>query len=181
MPLYVLNVASVRTFNMGACQNTDFIFVYGTLRASERHPLAQLLARNARFMGEASYQGRLYRVKDYPGAVPSDDPTENVQGDVFFLTNKKKLLPQLDRYEACSPNFPKPTEFIRTIQKVCFRDGRTVSAWIYLYNYSTAGLAMIESGNYAAGLLTKKVNRHQPFKPRRSLYQPHRKKRPRTQ
>lgn len=148
---------------MKAPKNTDLIFVYGTLISYAQNPIAKVLANNAIFMGKAFYPGRLFRVKDYPGAVPSDVPKDKVHGEIFLLSNKKKLLPILDRYEAFGPNFPKPTEFIRKIQKVYFRDGRAVSVWIYIYNFSTQGLELIESGNYLSGLCHNTVNRPIPF------------------
>ncbi|MGR8978954.1 MAG: gamma-glutamylcyclotransferase family protein [Gammaproteobacteria bacterium] len=165
-----------KLFQMGALNNTDFIFVYGTLRSLGKNPMSRVLAGNARFMGEAFFPGRLYRVKHYPGAVPSDDPEEIVQGEVFFLPNKRKLLSILDRYEACSPNFPKPTEFVRTIQAVYLENGRCVSAWIYIYNHSTAGLELIASGNFLTDSGNNGTNRPRPFYRNRNALLPFLKK-----
>ena len=53
---------------------SDHLFVYGTLMRGFDHPMARLLSRSADFIGEARCQGRLYRIKHYPGLVLSGDP-----------------------------------------------------------------------------------------------------------
>jgi gamma-glutamylcyclotransferase (GGCT)/AIG2-like uncharacterized protein YtfP len=148
---------------MGLPKNCGFIFVYGTLLSLGQNPISHVLAKRVRFIGSAHFPGRLYRVDNYPGALISDDSKDKVQGEVYLLRNTKKLLTILDRYEECSPSFPKPTEFIRTIQKVYFEDGRAVSAWIYIFNRTTEGLELIESGNYKTSLVNNDAKRFMSF------------------
>jgi len=47
----------------------DTIFVYGTLRRDANSEMHQLLTKYAEFVSDATYQGKLYKVDDYPGAV----------------------------------------------------------------------------------------------------------------
>jgi len=126
----------------------EFLFVYGTLRRATRSEMYHVLARHAELVGEATYQGKLYNVDYYPGVVPSDDPADAVQGEVYRLRNARVVLSRLDQYEECGHGFPEPTEFVREIQKVHVRGGETVPAWIYLYNRTTANLELVQSGDF---------------------------------
>src|ERR1700691_4077663 len=80
---------------------SDRLFVYGTLMRGFDHPMAKLLSRSADFIGEASCHGRLYRVKQYPGLVLSDDASDAVCGEVYRLRQPIELLREFDMYEAC--------------------------------------------------------------------------------
>ncbi|TAN64623.1 MAG: gamma-glutamylcyclotransferase [Methylobacter sp.] len=127
----------------------DTIFVYGTLRRDANSDMHQLLAKYAEFVDDATYQGKLYKVDYYPGAVPSDNPNDVVvQGEVYLLHQAEVALPLLDQYEEFGPEFPDPNEFIRKKQSVLLKNGRTVTAWVYIYNHPTEGLELIESANF---------------------------------
>lgn len=106
--------------------------------------MSQLLAMNAVFVDYAVFQGRLYQVGYYPGAVPSDDPGHRVLGEVYRLADTESLLPCLDSYEGFGPEFPEPNEYLRQQREVRLNHGELVSAWIYLYNRPTASLEPVE-------------------------------------
>ncbi len=130
--------------------NSDRLFVYGTLMRSFDHPMAQLLSRSADFIGEARCQGRLYRVKHYPGLVLSDDADDVVFGELYRLRQPAELLREFDMYEACGEGFAQPTEYVRRMLPVT-SDGRTAGeAWTYLYNWPVAHLPRIASGRFMA-------------------------------
>lgn len=126
----------------------DFLFVYGTLRRACAHPMHAVLAADSRYMGIAHYQGKLYRVSHYPGVVPSDNPAQQVVGEVYQLLKPAQTLAELDRYEECSADFPAPREYRRELQLVTLENGASVSAWVYLYNRQLTGLKPIVSGDY---------------------------------
>ncbi len=126
----------------------EYIFVYGTLRRDTNSEMHHLLAKYAEFVSDATYRGKLYQIDYYPGAVPSDDPNDVVQGEVYLLDQADVVLPLLDLYEACGPAFPEPNEYSRQKQSVLLKDGRTVTTWIYLYNHPTEGLESIKLGNF---------------------------------
>ena len=126
----------------------EFLFVYGTLRHNGNNNLRQLLTSYADFIDDACYQGKLYLIDDYPGAVASNNPTDKVQGEVYFLHNPPFVLSQLDDYEECSFEFTQPTEYIREIKPVQLANGKTIPAWIYTYNFSTENLKLIASGDF---------------------------------
>jgi gamma-glutamylcyclotransferase (GGCT)/AIG2-like uncharacterized protein YtfP len=127
---------------------SDRLFVYGTLMRGFDHPMAKLLSKSADFIGEARCQGRLYRVKHYPGLVESDDPSEIVFGEVYRLRARDALLREFDMYEACGEGFPEPTQYLRRTLPVTLADGTESEAWTYIYNWPVEALARIESGRF---------------------------------
>jgi gamma-glutamylcyclotransferase (GGCT)/AIG2-like uncharacterized protein YtfP len=127
---------------------SDLLFVYGTLMRGFDHPMAQLLSRNADFIGEARCGGRLYLVKHYPGLVLSDAPDEIVFGELYRLSRPAELLREFDMYEACGEGFAAPTEYVRQVLPVMSGDGATAEAWTYVYNWPVAHLPRITSGRF---------------------------------
>jgi gamma-glutamylcyclotransferase (GGCT)/AIG2-like uncharacterized protein YtfP len=123
--------------------NPDYIFVYGTLRRDANSEMHQLLAKHSEFVDDATYQGRLYKIDCYPGAVPSDNPNDMVQGEVYLLRQADVVLPLLDQYEEFGPEFPEPNEYSRQQHPVLLKSGRLVTAWVYAYNLPTEGLEQI--------------------------------------
>jgi gamma-glutamylcyclotransferase (GGCT)/AIG2-like uncharacterized protein YtfP len=127
---------------------SNLLFVYGTLMRGFDHPMAQLLSRNADFVGEARCGGRLYLIKHYPGLVLSDAPDEMVFGELYRLPRPDELLREFDMYEACGEGFVAPTEYIRQMLPVMSGDGAAVEAWTYVYNWPVAHLPRIASGRF---------------------------------
>ncbi len=100
-------------------------------------------------MGEASFRGRLYNLGGYPGAVPSDESSDIVKGELHHLHESGRVFRDLDQYEGCGPAQPPPTDFRR--QRVVVdlvSSSKKVTAWIYLYNHPTGRLRVIPSGDY---------------------------------
>jgi gamma-glutamylcyclotransferase (GGCT)/AIG2-like uncharacterized protein YtfP len=128
--------------------NLTNVFVYGTLRQNSQSEMSRILTQQADFMGYASYQGRLYQIGYYPGAVPSHNPAHKVWGELYRLHNPATALAQLDSYEECGFGFTEPTEYTRRIQKVRLCDGEVIPAWVYVYNRPIDNLALIASGDF---------------------------------
>ena len=126
----------------------EFLFVYGTLRRDIRHEMYRLLARNADFVGDATFQGRLYLVDDFPGAVSSPSSEDCVRGEVYRLEEPQQVLSKLDDYEEFDPQSPEAGLYRRVKAMVLLDDDTPVDAWIYLYNRPTAGLLAIPSGDF---------------------------------
>ncbi len=125
----------------------DHLFVYGTLRRDAQHPMADCLQQQAQWIGPASYQGKLYKIADYPAVVASSNPVDKVYGEVYQLFSTD-LWSRLDDYEECSPSSAEPTEYRRLLQTVYLANGGEISAWIYLYNRDISGFEVIESGDF---------------------------------
>ncbi|MDP2100566.1 MAG: gamma-glutamylcyclotransferase family protein [Methylobacter sp.] len=128
--------------------NPRYLFVYGTLKRDANNGLHPLLLKHAEFIGNASYQGKLYTIDTYPGAIPSDDPNDAVQGEVYLLHQADSVLPILDRYEEFGPAFPEPNEYIRLKQSVLLKNGCAITAWVYVYNHPIAGLERIKPADF---------------------------------
>jgi gamma-glutamylcyclotransferase (GGCT)/AIG2-like uncharacterized protein YtfP len=128
----------------------DLLFVYGTLRRDTDSGIYQLLASYADFVTEGTCQGRLYKIDYYPGVVPSNNPEERVIGEVYRLRNSQVVLPKLDQYEECGPEFPEPTEYVRRHQEIELSDGTKSRAWVYLYNHPVDKLEWVPSGDFLA-------------------------------
>jgi gamma-glutamylcyclotransferase (GGCT)/AIG2-like uncharacterized protein YtfP len=117
----------------------DHLFVYGTLRRGSNNEVARLLQGQARFVGNARMQGRLWGLGRYPGAVPAANRDEWVRGEVYQMDDPTGLLAVLDEYEGF--------DFERGISSVQLDEGRTIECWVYLYAGKTPG-RLIESGDW---------------------------------
>jgi gamma-glutamylcyclotransferase (GGCT)/AIG2-like uncharacterized protein YtfP len=127
---------------------SEYLFVYGTLASNSEHEMHRHLASNAEYAGEGSFNGQLYRIGPYPGAVPSSNPEDKVFGELYRLDNAEELFVHLDDYEGCGPDDPQPTEFVRRMEAVYLKDGTRSQAWIYLFNRTVADLPRIVSGRF---------------------------------
>lgn len=112
----------------------QYLFVYGLLRSDVGGPLQATLAEAASFVGRASWRGRLYRVAEFPGAVPCEADE--------FVAGAEALLAELDAYEEV------PDDYLRVQSTVKCAD-REFKAWVYVWNRSTDALERIESGDFA--------------------------------
>jgi gamma-glutamylcyclotransferase (GGCT)/AIG2-like uncharacterized protein YtfP len=133
-----------------------YLFVYGTLRHDHRHEVFPWLAKHGRLIGKARFQGRLFIVNHYPGAVESDAPDAWVRGEVYALPNHDDIWQRLDDYEECGPQCSQPTLYRRERKNVILDDGTAVDAWVYLYNRPTDALPEIQSGDFLSYLNTRR-------------------------
>ncbi|WP_319529750.1 gamma-glutamylcyclotransferase family protein [uncultured Cohaesibacter sp.] len=124
------------------------LFVYGTLRRETGSQMHDYLAANSTHLGEALFQGQLYRIEHFPGVVPSSDPSHQVVGDVFRLNDPTEMLDRLDAYEQIGNGFSEPYEFERCEAVVALRNGTRLPVWIYLYRWDVEGTEQILSGDF---------------------------------
>lgn len=125
----------------------NHLFVYGTLRKGFPHPLASRLSQEADHVGTAVWQGRLYDLGPYPGAVPSHKPHHRVVGDLFLLPNPSQALGWLDRYEGCSKDCSHPHQYARQVVRVQIEDA-TVQTWTYIYLGDLQHAELLSHGDY---------------------------------
>ncbi len=130
----------------------EYLFVYGSLQRKARHPAHKVLSRHADFICNAEFEGTLYMVRDYPGAVKSSDKSGTVKGELFRLHAPRQIFPKLDRYEGYDPDNPEQSLYVRKQCNVRCTSGPRDSeeAWIYLFNRPTNELERISSGDYLA-------------------------------
>lgn len=131
--------------------DSAYLFVYGTLRPGVGHEMNTVLERYGEPVGRGKIPGILYDVGRYPGAVKTTATRAFVRGDVYLLRDADRALKVLDRYEGWDDKKPRSGEFRRSRAVVDLGGGKTVKAWIYLYNRPTSGLPRIRSGDYLAG------------------------------
>lgn len=126
----------------------EYLFVYGTLRSSAFTGTSAMLSRHARLVGPAYLRARMYKVSGYPGAVLSDDESDQVRGEIFEVLNPGALFHALDEYEECSDSYPEPREYVRECVTVRTASESCVIVWTYLYNHPDEGLERVASGDY---------------------------------
>jgi gamma-glutamylcyclotransferase (GGCT)/AIG2-like uncharacterized protein YtfP len=115
------------------------VFVYGSLREGMSHPLRNLFVRHGTLLGTGTFQGKLYDLGRYPGAVTSKSKKDRIVGEVFLVKEPAHVLELLDKYEG--------RRFKRELAKVTVEDD-PLTCWIYLYTKSPAGRRLIPSGDY---------------------------------
>lgn len=130
---------------------TTNLFVYGTLMPGALGELGALerarLADEARLLGAAQMQGRLYDFGDYPGVIESADSSSVVHGEVLSLLDPAATWPWLDAYEGIAPRDPDP-EYARRICPISLVDGVSTTAWVYLYRWPTRRGRLVTSGRW---------------------------------
>jgi gamma-glutamylcyclotransferase (GGCT)/AIG2-like uncharacterized protein YtfP len=122
-------------------KNDGYLFVYGTLRSEMNDPLHRLLETHAAFVGTGSFQGKLYDIGRYPGAIRSRSNTDLVIGEIYQLSEPRRALEILDEYEG--------RRFRRKQVTIVQEDGKNIACWIYLYARSITRRSLIRSGDYA--------------------------------
>jgi gamma-glutamylcyclotransferase (GGCT)/AIG2-like uncharacterized protein YtfP len=128
---------------------SDYLFVYGTLLPPFVPAALREVAARLRPAGPAWLPGRLYDLGAYPGAVAHDEGGR-VRGEVFVLPDETALLARLDAYEGFDPADPVGSLFVRVRHEPSLEDGRTVTAWVYVYNCDPGNAPRILCGDYAA-------------------------------
>jgi gamma-glutamylcyclotransferase (GGCT)/AIG2-like uncharacterized protein YtfP len=122
------------------------LFVYGTLRRG--FPLHKHLhGGTAQFLGRGKMRGRLYDLGDFPGALPS--PTNEIEGELYELTDAARQLKQLDEIEEFFPEQPGQSLFLRRLAEVELETGQKVRAWVYFLAKKPANARLVPSGDYA--------------------------------
>ncbi len=126
----------------------DLIFVYGTLLSGTGSRMSRWLASQADFVDQGQFQGRLFRIGNYPGVVSSKRPVDRVRGEIYRVRNPAHSLAQLDAYENYDPARPSQSEYLRVLRPVRLRRGGTLDCWVYVYNRRRSRLPRIASGNF---------------------------------
>lgn len=130
----------------------QILFIYGTLRRDLMHDLADVLVRDASFLGKGRVRGRLFSLGSYPGMVPSESYSDVIRGELYEVPAEKweKVIELLDAYEGCGPDDPRPHEYRRQLVEATTNSGRKLRAWAYVLNRPVTGLEEIPSGDYLA-------------------------------
>lgn len=125
-------------------ENT-YLFVYGTLMQGFTNPFAKKIRQNGTWQGKASFEGELYDLGEYPGAVYRPQSLHKVYGEVWKLREFPKVIVALDRYEGI--HVPNP-EYVRMQLPVQFDSGAVHLCQTYLFCQSTELFTFIPHGDY---------------------------------
>lgn len=127
---------------------SETLFVYGTLRRG--FPLHQHVQNAAlEFLGEGSIQGRLYDLGEFPGAVATSSPDEEIRGELFRLRDPARQLAALDQVEEYDAARPESSLFLRERVDVRASIGAVVKAWAYFLRDKPSNARWIEGGDYS--------------------------------
>lgn len=124
------------------------LFVYGSLMSSAGYPMGERLRREAQLLGEATIEGRLYRISWYPGLVAGHHASERVHGEVYALESPVRSLAWLDEYEGAVAGDPDAGDYERVERPVRLATGEETTAWVYLYRKDVTGLSRVASGRW---------------------------------
>jgi gamma-glutamylcyclotransferase (GGCT)/AIG2-like uncharacterized protein YtfP len=124
------------------------LFVYGSLMSTVGHPVGARLRGEARMIGPATIQGRLYRVSWYPGAVEAGELEQRVHGEVYALGGPDRTLAWLDTYEGIVPGREEAGDYRRLERPAYLATGEEITAWVYLYRGDVAGLGLVPDGRW---------------------------------
>lgn len=100
----------------------------------------ELLRSHADLIGAGIFQGKLYDLGHFPGAVASHEASDRVHGEIYALSDPERTLRALDEYEGAA--------FRREKVTVLSDDGKKIRCWIYLYRRPPRRTTAIASGDY---------------------------------
>jgi putative glutamine amidotransferase len=132
---------------------SELLFVYGTLRPGHAPASVAAYVDGCRCVGEGSTSGRLYDLRNYPGAIVDAAGEGKIFGQVLALPDERTLR-RLDAYEGYDPRDPGNSLFVRTECDVTLDGGggggaaRAVRAWVYVYNRDVSDARLIPEGRY---------------------------------
>lgn len=125
---------------------TEYIFVYGTLRRACSTGAHDKYLAGATFIAPAKIKGKLFKVSYYPALI-IDEAADWVVGEVYQLASTEQLA-ALDAYEECTyPALPEQ-EYQRRNVEVLTDAGEYLSVWVYAYQHASTHLEFIASGDF---------------------------------
>ncbi|PSL32469.1 gamma-glutamylcyclotransferase family protein [Dyadobacter jiangsuensis] len=122
------------------------LFTYGTLMQAFDNPYARKLRLSSNYIGKGYFNGKLFRVEWYPGALYEPDAPTPVHGEIYQL-HSLEILKELDEYEDVMED-ESASLYLRKVVPV--RDSQEVvrDCWVYLYNQPVSDLPLIEEGYF---------------------------------
>jgi gamma-glutamylcyclotransferase (GGCT)/AIG2-like uncharacterized protein YtfP len=119
------------------------VAVYGTLMrpfdAQARLGIADQLA----FEGPCRFEGALYDLGAFPGAVP--DGNDVIDGELFRILDPR-AMPKMDRLEHYDPDDEDGSTYVRRVVDLVAPEGQ--QAWIYWYNAPVDEGRRVPSGSW---------------------------------
>jgi gamma-glutamylcyclotransferase (GGCT)/AIG2-like uncharacterized protein YtfP len=127
----------------------EHLFTYGTLLDQYAPREIAAMIKKLKPAGKGYIFARLYDLGEYPGAVLDSSRRYKVFGKILELPADRRLLKQLDSYEAFNPERPAESLFLRKRATIHRTNERSLTGWVYVYNGSVDSAPIIEQGRYS--------------------------------
>jgi len=127
-------------------ESKSYLFIYGSL-LNDDNEFAVYLKQNCTFYSKGKFEGKLYDVGLYPGAILSAGCGQYVYGSIFIVNDPVVAFKVLDDYEGFGADQPYPNEFTRDFVEIEVNAVK-LNCWVYLYKLPVDKLPQIISGDY---------------------------------
>jgi gamma-glutamylcyclotransferase (GGCT)/AIG2-like uncharacterized protein YtfP len=128
--------------------NCSYLFIYGTLLRSLRGNFFFDFEKHNTFKGNAWCHAKMFEIRDYPAIIKSDEETDKVFGEVYYINNHDYLYTKLDDYEGFTSADSEQDEYLRELMYVTMLDGQRRRCWVYTYKKPIHHYEPIPSGDY---------------------------------
>ena len=125
-------------------EDGPLLATYGTLLRSFGRHEALGVADALSFVDPCRFEGVLYDLDQFPGAVPG----EGVVSAELFRLRSTEVWTALDRYEGYIPEAEDRSLFVRRRTSLHTPSGTT--AWVYWYTGPTEGRPRVAEGDWRA-------------------------------
>jgi len=125
---------------------SEWLFVYGTLKAGLAPLEMSLIVDNLKPIANGTVRGVLYDLGHYPGAILDPASERTISGLVLELPDDPAILAQLDEYEEFDSNSPDTSQFLRVRTSVLLESGRAIECWVYIYNRDPGTALILKDG-----------------------------------
>lgn len=110
------------------------------------NPYARKLRLSSNYIGKGYFNGKLFRVEWYPGALYEPGAPTRVHGEIYQL-NSLEILEELDEYEDVLED-EAASLYVRKVVPVRNSQEADIPCWAYLYNQPVSDLPLIEGGYF---------------------------------
>jgi len=133
----------------------NYLFVYGTLRKEFGLQLSTDLKDDISFVENAVINGELFDIGEYPAALPTNDESSKIKGEIYQVKHPRKVFKILDEYEGYNRKHLKESEYYRKKEVLMRENGENIIAWVYWYNFPVPNEKRIFESDYLQYLKTK--------------------------
>ncbi|MEO6286580.1 MAG: gamma-glutamylcyclotransferase family protein [Dyadobacter sp.] len=124
-----------------------YLFTYGTLMQGFQNSFAEKLHKLSTYAGKGYFNGFLYQITWYPGAIFDVNSDGKVHGEIYLLAPGNDLLKELDEYEDVFED-ESASLYVRRIVPITTESRSVIPCWVYLYNQPVNDYLLISSGHF---------------------------------
>ena len=135
----------------------NYLFVYGTLRKEFGLQISKDIKGDISYIGSAAINGALYDIGEYPAALPIEDSSSKIIGEIYQVIHPRKVFKLLDEYEGYDRKHIAKSEYYRRREILEMENGDKICAWIYWYNFPINNKRRIRQNDYLQYLKSKRA------------------------